>query len=112
MPIRAEYRKYYDARWRKLRLEMLKAAGHVCQMCRRPHRLLNVVHVSHDPADRASLTVLCPSCHSKFNAAQRLAIMRRTRAHKRGQLWLSTELEVAPMPVRLWPMRLRQMDLF
>jgi len=37
---------------------------------------------------------------------------RRTRARQRGQLWLSDELEVAPIPVRLWPMRLRQMDLF
>ncbi|HTQ53125.1 MAG TPA: hypothetical protein VMI94_01625 [Bryobacteraceae bacterium] len=112
MPIRAEYRKYYDARWRKLRLAMLDAAGNVCQMCHRPHRLLNVSHLSPDPADRTALTVLCPSCHSKRNAAQRLATTRRTRARKRGQMWLSSELEVAPMPVRLWPMRLRQMDLF
>jgi hypothetical protein len=112
MPIRAEYRKYYDARWRKLRLTMLEAAGHVWQMCHRPHRLLNVAHLSPDPADRTALTVLCPSCHSKHNAAQRLAMTRRTRARKRGQMWLSSELEVAPTPVRLWPMRLRQMDLF
>jgi len=27
-------------------------------------------------------------------------------------MWLTDELEVAPTPVRLWPMRLRQMDLF
>lgn len=112
MPVRAEYRKYYDARWRKFRLSMLEAAGHVCQMCRRPHRLLHVAPLSHDPADRTSLTVLCPSCHSRWNATQRNAIARRTRARKRGQLWLSDELEVAPVPVRLWPMRLRQMNLF
>jgi len=112
MPIRAEYRKYYDARWRKFRLSMLEAAGNVCQMCHHPHRLLNVAHLSHDPADRVALTVLCPSCHSKHNAAQRVAMARRTRARKRGQLWLTDELEVAPMPVRLWPLRLRQMDLF
>ena len=112
MPIRPEFRKYYDARWRKLRLTMLEAAGNVCQMCHRPHRLLNVAHLSGDPANRAALTVLCPSCHSKRNAAQRMAMGRRTRANKRGQMWLSDELEVAPMPVRLWPMRLRQMNLF
>ena len=112
MPIRPEYRKYYGARWRKIRAMMLEAAGNVCQMCHRPHRLLNVAHLSPDPADRGSLTVLCPSCHSRRNAAQRLAMTRRTRARKRGQMWLSGELEVAPMPVRLWPMRLRQMDLF
>ena len=112
MPIRAEYRKYYDARWRKFRLSMLEAAGNICQMCHKPHRLLNVAHLSPDPADRMSLTVLCPSCHSKRNGAQRAAMARRTRARKRGQMWLSDELEVAPVPVRLWPMRLRQMDLF
>ncbi|MFN7996282.1 MAG: hypothetical protein U0Q18_21905 [Bryobacteraceae bacterium] len=112
MPIRPEYRKYYDARWRRFRLSMLEAAGNVCQMCRKQHRLLNVAHLSPDPADRTSLTVLCPSCHSKSNAAQRVALSRRTRASKRGQLWLSAELEVAPVPVRLWPMKLRQMDLF
>jgi 5-methylcytosine-specific restriction endonuclease McrA len=112
MPIRAEYRKYYDARWRKFRLSMLEAAGNVCQICHQPHRLLNVVHLSHDPADRKSLTVLCPSCHSKFATAQRIAMTRRTRARKYGQMWLSEELEVAPLPVRMWPMRLRQMNLF
>ena len=112
MPIRAEYRKYYDARWRKFRLSMLEAAGHVCQMCRQPHRLLNVVHLSHDPADRTSLTVLCPSCHSKYETAQRIAMTRRTRARKHGQMWLTEEIEVAPLPVRMWPMRLRQMNLF
>ena len=83
-----------------------------CQMCHRPHRLLNVAHLSADPADRTTLTVLCPSCHSRRNAAHRNAITRRTRARKRGQMWLTDELEVAPTPVRLWPMRLRQMDLF
>jgi hypothetical protein len=29
------------------------------------HRLLNVAHLSHDPADRRWLAVLCPSCHAK-----------------------------------------------
>jgi hypothetical protein len=53
-----------------------------------------------------------PRCHSKHNAAHVTAMARRTRARQRGQLWLSDELEVAPVPVRLWPMRLRQMDLF
>src|ERR1022692_112279 len=108
MPIRAEYRKYYDARWRKFRLTMLEAAGNVCQMCHQPHRLLNVAPLAHDPADRPCLTVLCKRCHSKHNPAQRSARPRRTRARQRGQLWLSDELEVAPVPVRLWPLRLRQ----
>jgi hypothetical protein len=29
MPIRLEYRKYYDVRWRKFRLTALEAAGNV-----------------------------------------------------------------------------------
>lgn len=91
---------------------MLEAAGNVCQMCHKPHRLLNVAHLSHDPADRTTLTVLCPSCHARHDTPQRIAMTRRSRAKKRGQLWLSDELEVAPFPVRMWPVRLRQMDLF
>ena len=112
MPIRAEYRKFYDARWRKFRLTMLEAAGQVCQKCGRPHRLLNVAHLSHDPADRKSLTVLCPSCHAKNDTPQRIAMTRRTKARRSGQLWLSEEIKLAPFPMRTWPVRLRQLDLF
>jgi 5-methylcytosine-specific restriction endonuclease McrA len=112
MPIRPEERKYYGARWRKLRLAALAAAGHVCQRCGRPHRLLNLAHLSHDAADPHSLMVLCPSCHAKNDTPQRVAMTRRTRARRRGQLWLTEELRLAPFPVRTWPARLRQMDLF
>jgi len=112
MPIRPEFQKYYDARWRKLRLAALEAAGNVCQRCGKPHRLLNLAHLSHDPADRRMLAVLCPSCHSKNDTPQRIAMTRRTRAQKRGQLWLSEELQLAPFPLRTWPARLRQMELF
>lgn len=112
MPIRDDYKKYYDARWRKFRLAVIEAAGNVCQRCGKPHRLLNVAHLSHDPADRRSLAVLCPSCHSKNDTPQRVAMTRRTRAQKRGQMWLTDEIRWAPYPVRTWPMRLRQMDLF
>ena len=58
MPIRPEIRRFYDARWRKFRLTALAAAGYRCQRCGRPHRLLNVAHLSHDPADRRSLPQL------------------------------------------------------
>ena len=112
MPIRPDYRKYYDARWRKFRLAVLEAAGHRCQRCGRPHRLLNVAHLSHDPADRRSLAVLCPSCHARNDTPQRLAMTRRTRAQRRRQLWLSEEIRLAPYPLRTWPLGLRQMNLF
>ena len=112
MPIRPEDRKYYDARWRKLRLAALNAAGNVCQRCGQPHRLLNLAHLSHDPADRTALLVLCPSCHSKNDTPQRVAMTRRTKAIKRGQLWISEEVRMAPIPLRKWPFRLRQLSLF
>lgn len=112
MPIRPEYRKYYGPRWRTFRIGFLEAAGNRCQRCGNTHRWLNLAHLSHDPLDRASLAVLCPSCHSKNDARQRHAMTRRTYALRRGQLWLSDEIRFAPLPVRLWPLALRQMDLF
>jgi 5-methylcytosine-specific restriction endonuclease McrA len=112
MPIRAEYRKYYDARWREFRLAVLDAAGHSCQRCSKTHRLLNVAHLSHDPANRLSVAVLCPSCHAKNDTPQRFAMTRRTWARQRGQLWLLEEVRWAPYPIRMWPKWLRQMELF
>lgn len=112
MPIRAEQRKYYDARWRRFRLAVLEAAGRVCQQCGISHRMLNVAHLSHDPADREFIMVLCPSCHAKNDTPQRISMTRRTRAKKRGQMWLSKDIELAPFPPRTWPLWLRQMDLF
>ena len=32
--------------------ELIDRVGGVCECCRRPHRMLNVAHLSHDPADR------------------------------------------------------------
>jgi len=112
MPIRPDNRKFYDARWKKFRLAALEAAGHVCQRCGKAHRLLNVAHLSHDPADRQQIAVLCPSCHSKNDTPQRVAMTRRTMAQRRGQMWLTDEMRLAPFPVRTWPMAMRQMDLF
>jgi len=112
MPIRPDCRKYYDARWRKFRLAMIEAAGNVCERCGKNHRMLNVAHLSHDPADRRFIAVLCPSCHSKNDTAQRIAMTRRSRAQKHGQMWLTEDIRLAPYPVRTWPMQLRQLSLF
>ena len=112
MPIRAEYRRFYRADWRRFRLAMLEKAAHACESCGRPHRMLNLAHLSHDPADRLRLAVLCPSCHARHDTPQRVAVTRRTRAYRRGQLWLSRDLEMAAVPVRLLPFELRQMTLF
>ncbi len=112
MAIRTEDRKFYDARWRRFRKAVLEAAGNVCERCGKPHRLLSVVHLSHDPADRMFLAVLCPSCHARQDTPQRIAMTRRTRAQKRGQLWLSDEMRLAPFPLRTWPPGVRQLNLF
>jgi hypothetical protein len=74
--------------------------------------MLNVAHLSHDPADRKRIAVLCPSCHARNDTKQRVAATRRTRARRRGQLWLSVDLELAAVPARLLPPQLRQMELF
>ena len=112
MPIRPEYRIFYRADWKRLRVAMIEQAGSTCENCHRPHRMLNVAHLSHDPQDRLHLAVLCPSCHSKHDTRQRVTVTRRTRAYRRGQAWLSKELEFAPLPVRLLPIELRQLELF
>jgi hypothetical protein len=74
--------------------------------------MLNVAHLSHDPADRKQVADLCPSCHARHDAKQRIATTRRTRAKQRGQLWLSMDLELAPVPPRMLPSKLRQLALF
>ena len=74
--------------------------------------MLNVAHLSHDPARQGELGVLCPSCHAKHDAKQRYAVTRRTPSRRRGQGWLSEELEFAPVPARLLPLHLRQIGLF
>ena len=85
---------------------------YLCQRCGKPRRLLNVAHLTHDPTDRHLLAVLCPRCHARNDTPQRIAMTRRTRAQRRGQLWLSEELRWAPFPVRTWPIALRQLELW
>ena len=112
MPLRAECRRYYSSSWRRARPARLAAAGQRCQKCQRRHPHLNIAHLSHDPTSRLDLAVLCPSCHAKNDARQRLAMTRRTRAARCGQLWLWKELQWAPYPVWAWPGGLQQLALF
>jgi hypothetical protein len=74
--------------------------------------MLNVAHLSHDPADRLRVAVLCPSCHARHDTKQRIATTRRTRAQRHGQLWLSVDFELACVPARLILPKLRQLELF
>ena len=109
MRIRAEFRKFYRADWRRFRLAVLEVAGNVCQRCPRPHRMLNVARLSHDPADRSE---------SRFYARVVTPAMTpnsglpRRDERARGQLWLSVDLELAAVPARLLPPQLRQRELF
>src|SRR3982751_4441836 len=56
---------------------------------------LNAAHLSHDPRDNVRVAVLCPACHSRHDTPQRIAMTRRTRARRSGQLWLLPEIEFA-----------------
>lgn len=105
MPIRTELRPFYGAEWRAYRLELIETHGAFCSVCRREVlRYLNLAHLTHDP--RASdVALLCPACHASHDAPQRLAMTRRSRAKRSGQLWLLPEIEWAPYPAWLMPGR-------
>jgi len=112
MPIRPENRQYYGIQWRRFRLSMLEAAGNACQRCRKPHRLINVAHLSNDPTDREFLAVLRPSCHARNDTRQRIAMTRRTWAQHHGQLWVNEEIRLAPFPAWMWPAEMVQNEVF
>jgi hypothetical protein len=116
MPLRAEFRALYNtAAYRRERKAFIAAAGGPrCSRCRRLHPRVNLAHLTHDPLDRrpGARALLCPSCHARHDTPQRVAMTRRTRAKAAGQRWLTEELARAPWPVRTWPVRVRQMELF
>lgn len=97
MPIRPALRKYYGADWRRFKVELIAARGAICEQCgvEVPHGI-NGAHQTHNPRDRRSVKLWCPSCHARHDAPHRIAMMRRTRAAATGQLWLLPELEWAP----------------
>jgi hypothetical protein len=96
--IRAEYKIFYGHAWRRFRLRLIGERGARCADCGRAgERYLNVSHDRHDP--RTDLVTLrCPGCHARYDAGHALAVRRRNRARRYGQLWLSAELEFAVTP--------------
>jgi hypothetical protein len=116
--MRRELRKYYGAKWKRFRLELIaQAGGEICSHCHiEMARGINGAHMDHDPRNPASVVLLCPACHARHDAPHRIAIMRRRRARARGQLWLSPEMEWAPYAaweIPAWVYhRLAQMRLF
>ena len=105
MPIRPKLRKYYGADWRRYRLTLLEIANNRCAGCGTGHKYLNAAHVHHDPRNGQLITILCPACHARHDTPQRVAMTRRTRAQRVGQLWLTPELEYAPYASWMIPRR-------
>lgn len=78
--------------------------------------MINAAHTDHNPANRKSVVLLCPSCHARHDAKHRLAIMRRSQAKKVGQQWLFPEVQWEPfaaidIPGRIYD-RIKQLGLF
>ncbi len=115
MPIRPELRRYYGAEWRAYRETLLAIARYRCATCGTSHARLNAAHVHHDPRNGQLITILCPACHARHDTPQRVAMTRRTRARRSGQLWLWPEIEWAPYASWMIPRRVvdeRQFVLF
>jgi hypothetical protein len=99
VPIRPELRHLYGAAHRAERAALIAKHGAACQRCGAPRlRHLNLAHVTHDPLSEKR-ALWCPACHARNDAPHRVAMMRRTRARRAGQLWLLPELEFDPFPV-------------
>ena len=118
MPIRPEHRQYYGRDFHNVRLALIEeAGGQICGKCGiELAQGINAAHLNHDRRDLDAIALRCPSCHARHDAPHRIAIMRRRRSKRAGQLWLLPELEWAPfadweIPARLADF-LRQLPLF
>lgn len=112
MPIAPHFRRYYGPAWRQYRETLIAIArrgdGTVrCTKCQEPvsGRRLQVAHVTHDPRRPDLVCIWCAACHASNDAPHRLAVWRRNRAKRVGQLWLLPELEYAPFPAWMIPKR-------
>lgn len=118
MPIRKEHRRFYGPQWRAYRLELIeRAGGEICSQCGiELAQGINGAHQDHDPSNKSSVRLMCPSCHAAHDAPHRVAIQRRRKAASVGQAWLLPELEWAPFAA--WEIpgwvfdRLAQLPLF
>lgn len=103
MPIRPELRQFYGAAHRADRAALIAEHGPICMRCgAETLEYLNLAHVTHDPRS-TSRALWCASCHAANDAPHRIAVMRRRRAERHGQLWLMPEIEFDPYPVWLIP---------
>jgi hypothetical protein len=103
MPIRPELRPFYGPEWRRYRAALIETHGAICSVCgREVGRYINLAHLTHDPKSSA-VALMCPGDHNRHDAGHRLAVWRRNRAQRTGQLWLLPEIEHAASPVWLIP---------
>lgn len=107
MPIRPELKHLYGAAHRARRAALIAQHGTKCQKCGGDTpSYLNLAHRSHDPLS-VDCALWCPACHARNDSPHRLAMMRRTRARRVGQLWLLPEIEYDPFPV--WQIPAKQL---
>ena len=98
MPIAKELNFYYGRTWREYRASLIRAHGSRCSACKRDvPAYLNLAHLNHDQKT-SEIALLCMACHNRHDARYRLAIWRRRKAERDGQLWLMPEIEWAPLP--------------
>jgi hypothetical protein len=117
MPLRRELKPFYDGHgWRRFREEYAATHPKICAVCQCRDPLMNLAHLTHDPLRRDFICWLCPRCHGIHDTPQRIALTRRTKAKKHGQLWLWPEVEFAPELIWLIPADLvipaRQEEMF
>jgi hypothetical protein len=67
--------------------------------------MIQAAHVTHDPRNNALVSLWCASCHATHDAPHRLAMWRRSRAKRVGQMWLLPEIEYAPYASWMIPLR-------
>lgn len=99
--IRPEWRKqFYGRAWRRYRARLLEVRGAWCRDCGREiARYAQCSHTTHDPLT-SSIRILCPSCHTRADAAHCRAVRRIRRAERTGQLWFWPPVEAPRAPVQ------------
>jgi hypothetical protein len=106
MPLRPELRKFYGAKHRAYRRELIEIYGPRCMACGAVTlRYLNLAHTTHDPTAWSLVSLWCPSCHARKDAGHTFAVRRRVSARRVGQLWLWPEIEWACFPSWMTPRR-------
>lgn len=96
MPIRKEYRRFYDAQWRALsrRIRFGRAGGR-CERCGAIHGwlhpasgkpvVLTTHHLNFTPGDdrEENLIAVCGACHLELERPRHLASARATRQRRK-----------------------------